>query len=222
MTQEWRFDEFPGPNGEPDVVAFLNRPARQGSGEASVTLRNNKSAGLIFLEPGSLGGAMTPEWFFAEFPAPSGEAAVVNFLNLPARQGPGEATATLRNDGSAGLVYLAPGSLGSTIDRGWHSIDFAPPNAEQAAVNYLNLAARQGPGEVSVTPRNDGSVSLVFLAPGSLGNAANPSWNFRDFPAPNGEAAAIDFLNNLAHRPGPGEATGFLRNNGTATVFYLQ
>ena len=36
-------------------VRFPERALRQGAGEASVTLRNDGSAGLLFLEPGSLG-----------------------------------------------------------------------------------------------------------------------------------------------------------------------
>ena len=41
-------------------------------------------------------------WQFREFAAPDGEQAAVSFLNEPLRQGRGEASATLRNDGTAG------------------------------------------------------------------------------------------------------------------------
>ena len=51
------------------------------------------------------------EWLFAAFPAPNGEADVVNLLNDPPRQGHGEASITPRDDGSVGLIYLVPGSL---------------------------------------------------------------------------------------------------------------
>ena len=64
-------------------------------------------------------------WQFKAFPAPNGEQAAVSFLNEPLRQGPGEAAATfptgprqaageatgfVRNDGSAAIFYLEPGS----------------------------------------------------------------------------------------------------------------
>lgn len=49
-------------------------------------------------------------WQFREFPAPNGEQAAVTFLNEPARQGPGEASGFVRNDGSAVVVYLEPGT----------------------------------------------------------------------------------------------------------------
>ena len=66
-----------------------------------------------------------PTWESQEFPVPTGEKDTVTFLNDPARQGPGEATATLRSDGSAGLLYLAPGSLGTSTGQTWESREFA-------------------------------------------------------------------------------------------------
>lgn len=39
-----------------------------------------------------------------------GTAGAVAFLNEPARQGPGEASAFARNDGSVALFYLDPGT----------------------------------------------------------------------------------------------------------------
>jgi hypothetical protein len=51
-------------------------------------------------------------WFFRNFTAQEGTQGVVNFLNAAARQGPGEASAIARNDGSVGLFYFSPGSLG--------------------------------------------------------------------------------------------------------------
>jgi len=107
-NQQWQHSEFTV-NGEQQAVAFLNLPLRQGAGEASVTLRNNGSAGVIWLEPGSLGEGTQQTWQSSEFPAPNGAQDAVNFLNQPARQGRGEASVTLRNDGSAGLIWLGPG-----------------------------------------------------------------------------------------------------------------
>ena len=164
-NQTWEFREFPGPrpNGEDNAVIFLNEPARQGRGEATATLRNDGSAGLFYLVPGDLGTSTALTWESREFPSPDGEKNAVIFLNEPARQGPGEATATLRNDGSAGLLYLAPGSLGASTAQTWESGEFAGP---KQAVDFLNEPARQGPGQASVTPRNNGSVGLLYLVPG--------------------------------------------------------
>jgi hypothetical protein len=58
-------------------------------------------------------------WQFRAFPAPDGEAAAVSFLNEPLRQGRGEASATLRNDGTVGLLWLEPGSLGEGTEQTW-------------------------------------------------------------------------------------------------------
>src|ERR1700721_474567 len=101
-NQIWQSRAFPAPDGEAAAVNFLNEPLRQGRGEASVTLRNNGTAGLLWLEPGSLGDSTTQTWQFAEFPAPNGEAAAVKFLNEPARQGPGGASGTPRDNGRVG------------------------------------------------------------------------------------------------------------------------
>ena len=194
-NQIWQFRAFPAPDGEAAAVKFLNEPLRQGRGEASATLRNDRTAGLLWLEPGSLGEGTGQTWQSAEFPAPNGEAAAVNFLNEPARQGRGEATVTLRNDGTAGLLWLEPGSLGNSTTQTWQFAEFPAPNGEAAAVNFLNEPARQGPGEATVTPRGNGSVGLLWLEPGSLGNSAAPMWQYKDFPGPNGEQAALAFVN---------------------------
>ena len=166
-NQEWQSREFSAPNGEQETVIFLNEPLRQGAGEATVTLRNNGSAGLLFLEPGSLGTSDEKTWQSREFPAPNGGQAAVDFLNEPLRQGRGEATVTLRNDGSAGLIYLEPGSLGEGTEQTWQSREFAAPNGEQAAVNFLNEPLRQGRGEASCFVRNDGSATVFSLEPGT-------------------------------------------------------
>ena len=219
-NQTWEFREFPGPkpNGENNAVVFLNEPARQGRGEATATLRNDGSAGLFYLVPGDLGTSTTPTWESREFPSPDGEKNAVIFLNEPARQGPGEATATLRSDGSAGLLYLAPGSLGASTAQTWESGEFADP---RQAVDFLNEPARQGPGQVSVTPRNNGSVGLLYLVPGSLGESTAQTWYFKEFPAPDGVTSALAFL-NASPAQGAGEVSGFARNDGSAVIFYLE
>jgi hypothetical protein len=168
-NQTWEFREFPGPgpDGENNAVIFLNEPARQGRGEATATLRNDGSVGLFYLVPGSLGTGTALTWESREFPLPDGEKNTVIFLNEPARQGPGEATATLRNDGSAGLLYLAPGSLGSGTTQTWYFKEFPGPDGVASALAFLNASPRQGAGEVSGYARNDGSAVIFYLEPGS-------------------------------------------------------
>jgi hypothetical protein len=219
--QTWQFRAFLAPGGEQAAVTFLNEPLRQGAGEASATLRNDGSAGLLWLEPGSLGEGDAQTWQSKEFPAPNGEQAAVAFLNEPLRQGRGEATATLRNDRSAGLLWLEPGSLGEGDAQTWQSKEFPAPNGEQAAVAFLNEPLRQGRGEASLTPRGDGTVGLLWLEPGSLGESTAQTWQSKDFPGPAGEQAALAFL-NATPRQAAGEASGFVRNDGSAAIFYLE
>ena len=210
--REWQFAQFPSPDGHQDAVTFLNNPFRQGRGEASLTLRNDGSAGLIYLEPGSLGEETSPTWLTAEF-ASAQDAA--DFLNAAPRQGSGEASATLRNDGTAGLLYLEPGSLGAETSPSWLTAQFA---SAQDAADFLNAAPRQGPGEASVTPRSNGIVELLYLEAGSLGGSTQQAWLTAQF------ASAQDAMNflNASPRQGAGEASAFVRNNGSAVVFYLE
>jgi hypothetical protein len=219
-NQTWEFREFPGPrpNGEDNAVIFLNEAARQGRGEATATLRNDGSAGLFYLVPGDLGTSTSPTWESREFPSPDGEKNAVIFLNEPARQGPGEATTTLRNDGSAGLLYLAPGSLGAGTAQTWESGEFAGP---RQAVDFLNEPARQGRGEATVTPRKNGTVGLLYLSPGSLGDSTHHTWYFKEFPAPHGVRDALTFLNARPHQ-GEGEVSGYAHTDGSAVIFYLE
>jgi hypothetical protein len=219
--ETWQFAQFPAPYGAQDAAAFLNEDARQGRGEASATLRNDGTAGLLYLAPGSLGAASEPSWLFADFPAPGGAGEAVTFLNENPRQGRGEASATLRNDGTAGLLYLEPGSLGAGTQQAWLAVEFPGPKGAQAAAAFLNEAPRQGRGEASVTPRSDGSAGLLYLEPGSLGAGTQQAWQYKDFPGPEGEQAAAAFL-NASPRQQAGEATGFVRDDGSAVIFYLE
>jgi len=219
--QTWQFAEFGAPDGATSAVTFLNEPARQGRGEASATLRNDGTAALLWLEPGSLGDDTEPTWQFTEFGAPGGATSAVTFLNEPARQGRGEASATLRNDGTAGLLWLEPGSLGDSSAQTWELREFPAPGGAASAVTFLNEPARQGAGEASVTPRSDGSAGLLWLEPGSLGDSTAQTWQYKDFPAPGGEQAALAFL-NASPRQAAGEACGFVRSDGSAAIFYLE
>lgn len=71
------------------------------------------------------------------------------------------------------------------------------------------------------TLRNNGTASLLWLEPGSLGNSTAQTWHYKDFPGPGGEQAALAFL-NASPRQGAGEASGFVRSDGSAVIFYLE
>jgi hypothetical protein len=164
--QTWVFRNF-GAEGTAGAVTFLNEDARQGDGEASAVARNDGSVGLFYLEPGSLGAGNQPTWMFRSFTAAEGTAGAVTFLNEDARQGRGEASAVARNDGSVGLFFLEPGSLGAGTQQSWVFRNFTAAEGTAGAVAFLNEPARQGPGEASAFARNDGSVALFYLEPGT-------------------------------------------------------
>ena len=63
-----------------------------------------------------------------------------------------------------GLFYLEPGSLGTSTRQAWAFENFSSVND---AITFLNEAPRQGPGEASAFARNDGSVGLFYLEPGT-------------------------------------------------------
>src|SRR5258708_7191351 len=112
---------------------------------------------------------------------------------------------------------------GSTemADQGWQVRAVPASNGGQGAVHFLNEPLRQGRDEASVTPRGNGTTGLLWLEPGSLGNSTEQTWQHKDFPGPDGESAALAFL-NASPRQGAGEASGFVRNDGSAVIFYLE
>jgi hypothetical protein len=220
-NQTWQFRNFTAAEGTAGVVAFLNEADRQGPGEACAVARNDGSVGLFYLEPGSLGTGTQLTWQFRNFTAVQGTAGAVAFLNEADRQGPGEASANARNDGSVGLFYLEPGSLGTGTQLTWQFRSFTAAEGTAGAVTFLNDPDRQGHGEASAVARNDGSVGLFYLEPGSLGTGTQQSWQFRNFTAIEGTAGAVAFLNEPA-RQGPGEASANARNDGSVGLFYLE
>ena len=220
-NQTWVFRPFTPAQGPAGAAAFLNEPLRQGRGEASASARNDGSVGLFFLEPGSLGEGAQQTWVFRPFTAAQGPAGAAAFLNEPLRQGPGEASATARNDNSVGLFFLEPGSLGEGTQQTWIYRNFTPAEGPAGAVAFLNEPLRQGRGQVSAVARNDGSVGLFFLEPGSLGSGTEQAWAYVNFTPAEGTAAAVAFLND-APRQGPGEASAFARNDGSVGLFYLE
>jgi hypothetical protein len=162
---------------------------------------------------------MAKQWQFIEFTT-NGVIQAVNFLNAPARQGPGEASATVRANGSVGLFYLEPGSLGSSTAQTWESQNF--PTAAQA-VTFLNAPARQGDGQVTATMSVGGATTLIDLNPGSLGSSTTPSWETRVEPGPVLETAlksAVNFLNE-APRQGRGEVSMTVLPNGSVGLIFL-
>src|SRR5260221_11026245 len=88
-------------------------------------------------------------WQFRAFPAPNGEQAAVIFLNEPLRQGRGEASATLRNDGTSALLWLEPGSLGDGTGQTWEPEEFPAPNREAACLAFLEQPLPQGAGRAA-------------------------------------------------------------------------
>ena len=75
-----------------------------------MTPRGNGAVGLLWLEPGSLGESTIQTWQVKDFPGPNGEQFALAFLNATPRQAAGEASGFVRNDGSAAIFYLEPGS----------------------------------------------------------------------------------------------------------------
>jgi hypothetical protein len=221
--QRWETTEFYDSDeatGAEQLVQFLNEN-RQGPGEASATLRHG-SAGLLYLTPGSLGTSTSQTWIYKELPASDGTAAAVQLLNGEPRQGPGEASASLRGDGSVGLVLLAPGSQGTGTEYAWWPFEANADGAHQV-VQALN-ENRLGPGQASVTARSDGSAAAIFLLPGSLGSTPQ-TWLTSEFAT---AKDAVDFLNGLPglDQPGPGGAVAWLPGGSpvlgsSAVLFYL-
>ena len=81
-------------------------------------------------------------------------------------------------------------------------------------------ASRQGPGEASAVARNDGSVGLFYLDPGSLGTGTQQTWVFRNFTPAEGTAGAVAFLNEPARR-GPGRQARSLATMARSGFFIL-
>jgi hypothetical protein len=162
---------------------------------------------------------MAQQWQFIDFTT-NGVIQAVTFLNAPARQGPGEASATVRANGSVGLFYLEPGSLGWSTAQIWESQNF--PTVAQA-LSFLNAAPRQGDGQVTGTMTVGGATTLIDLNPGSLGSNTTPSWETLVEPGPILETAlksAVGFLNEDP-RQGRGEVSVTVLPNGSVGLIYL-
>ena len=221
MAQQWQFIEFTGSNGVQQAISFLNAPARQGPGEATATVQAGGSVGLFYLEPGSLGSSTAQTWESADFAGLTGAQLAVNFLNDPARQGPGQVTATMSAGGPTEVIYLSPGSLGSNTTPSWETLVEPGPNGLKLAVDFLNENPRQGAGEVSVTVLPGGGLGLIYLNPGSLGASTSPTWFYKEFPAPNGVTSALAFLNAVPQQAA-GEVSAFAPGDGSAVIVYLE
>ena len=157
-------------------------------------------------------------WQFRNFTAAEGTAGAVTFLNEAFRQGPGEANRDARNDGSVGLFFLEPGSLGTGTQQTWVFRNFTPAEGTAGAVAFLNEAPRQGPGEVIRSLATMARSGFFFLSPGSLGTGTQQTWVFRNFTPAEGTAGAVAFLNE-APRQGHGEASAVACNDGSVGLF---
>lgn len=221
QAETWVFRTFTSAQGPAAVATYLNEPMRQGAGEVSLGVRGDGSLELYFLEPGTLGSSATPSWMYENFTAVQGPAAVAHFLNEPMRQGAGQANVFIRGDGSLGLLYLEPGTLGETAVQQWMYENFTGPQAPTRAVAFLNEAPRQGRGEACVFMREDGSVGVLYLEAGSLATSTQQTWFYRPFTADEGPAAAVAFL-NASPRQGPGEACICVHRDGSVGLFFLE
>lgn len=150
--QLWGFNTVPTAK---DAVDLLNRPARQGPGEVSATVRDDDTVELLYLYPGSQGVGTQHTWQYRHLGSP---AEAVNFLNKWPRQGRGEASLTIRDNGTVDLIYLAAGTASKGV---WGFNNFSTATE---AVNWLNQPIDGGgTGEVSPTMRDDGTVVLFFF-----------------------------------------------------------
>lgn len=161
---------------------------------------------------------MAQQWQFIEFTGATGVHQAVTFLNEAARQGLGEASATVQAGGSVGLFYLEPGSLGANASPTWESTHFGGLTGAQHAVHFLNEAARQGPGQVTATMTATGHTEVIYLSPGSLGSNTTPSWKTLVEPDPHGLKLAVDFLNENP-RQGPGEVSMTVLPAGVGLIY---
>ena len=107
-------------------------------------------------------------------------------------------------------------------DLTWKYQNFTSAEGPAEAVSFLNKAPREGPGEVSATPRNNGSVGLFFLDPGSLGTSTEPTWKYQNLTPAQGPAAAVTFLNVEANEIGSGLISAIARGDGSVGLFYLE
>jgi hypothetical protein len=102
-------------------------------------------------------GALPPghQWVLINF---SSVATALTWINANPRQSAGEVCATLRNNGTVGLLTVFPPTAPPL--KQWFFRNF--PIANDAAT-FLSTAPTKSAGEVSSTIRNDGTVGLIYL-----------------------------------------------------------
>jgi hypothetical protein len=226
-NQTWLFSNFASTQAALD---FLNAVPRRGPGEACAVARGDGTVGVFFLDPGSLDSSTAQTWLFQSFTGPGATGTAtqamqdgMNFLNTPPRRGPGEAIVNVNATGSVvGVFYLDPGTLDVRTMPDWEY--FYLPITTAETTEMLNAVERQGAGQVSAMARNDGSVGLYYLTPGSLEAITAPTWEYQNFTGAPGITAieqALSFLNE-APRQGPGEVSANARNDGSVGLFYLE
>jgi hypothetical protein len=101
-NQHWFFFEFASVQAALD---YLNTPLVQSAGEVSATARNNGTVGMYTIYPPTAPLQAPQRWFFKDFSSPQ---AGLDYLNTPAVQSDGEVSATIRNNGTVRIFYIAP------------------------------------------------------------------------------------------------------------------
>jgi hypothetical protein len=87
------------------ALIYLNENPIQSAGEVAATARNDGTVSMLTIFPPTAPLQSPQRWFFQNF---SSANSAVTYLNEPPAQSDGEVSATLRNDGSVGVFYIAP------------------------------------------------------------------------------------------------------------------
>ena len=87
------------------ALTYLNENPIQSAGEVAATARNDGTVAMLTIFPPTAPLQPPQRWFFGNFPSADD---AVTYLNDPPAQSDGEVSATLRNDGSVGVFYIAP------------------------------------------------------------------------------------------------------------------
>jgi len=87
------------------ALTYLNENPIQSAGEVAATARNDGTVSMLAIFPPTAPLKPPQRWFFQIF---SSANNAVTYLNEAPAQSDGEVSATLRNDGSVGVFYIAP------------------------------------------------------------------------------------------------------------------
>jgi hypothetical protein len=87
------------------ALTYLNENPIQSTGEVAATARNDGTVSMLTIFSPTAPLQSPQRWFFQNF---SSANNAVTYLNETPAQSDGEVSATLRNDGSVGVFYIAP------------------------------------------------------------------------------------------------------------------